>query len=68
MAVLALEDVHDLPDPVDAAPGILGLAVPIRQRSRSTSATITVFACIRPGSSVDNPIAACFACWSRMAI
>ena len=28
MAVLALEDMHDLADPVDAAPGILGLAVP----------------------------------------
>ena len=28
MAALALEEMHDLPDPVDAAPGILGLAVP----------------------------------------
>src|SRR6186997_1228539 len=28
MVVLALEDMHDLADPVDAAPGILGLAVP----------------------------------------
>ena len=28
MAVLALEDMHDLADPLDAALGILGLAVP----------------------------------------
>src|SRR6187551_646451 len=28
MVVLALEKMHDLADPVDAAPGILGLAVP----------------------------------------
>src|SRR5690242_19021663 len=28
MVALALEDMHDLPDAVDAAPGILGLAVP----------------------------------------
>jgi len=40
----------------------------IRQRRRSTCATIAVFACIRPGSSIDNPIAACFACWRRMAM
>ena len=46
----------------------LALPFQMRQRSRSTSATITVFACLRPGSSVDNPIAACFVCWSRMAI
>ena len=28
MATFALEDTYDLADPVDAAPGILGLAVP----------------------------------------
>jgi hypothetical protein len=28
MAVFALEDMHDLADPVDAEAGILGLAVP----------------------------------------
>src|SRR5689334_21796986 len=68
MVVLALEDMHDLADPVDAAPGILGLVVPNPPAQPLDSGTITVFACIRPGSSVDNPIAACFACWSRMAI
>jgi hypothetical protein len=46
----------------------LALPFQIRQCRRSTSATITTFACIRPGVSVDNPLAACFACCSRMAI
>jgi hypothetical protein len=35
---------------------------------RSTSGTIAAFASIRPGVSVDNPLAACFACRSRMAM
>src|ERR1700736_3309173 len=46
----------------------LALPFQIRQCRRSTSGTITAFACIRPGVSVDNPLAACFACCSRMAM
>ena len=46
----------------------LALPFQIRQCRRSTSATIAAFACIRPGLSVDNPLAACFACCSRMAM
>ena len=34
----------------------------IRQRSRSTCSIMNAFACIRPGSSVDNELAASFAC------
>jgi hypothetical protein len=37
----------------------LALPFQIRQCRRSTSDTITAFACIRPGVSVDNPLAAC---------
>ena len=40
VARLALEDMHDLVDPLESEPGILGLAVPVRQCKRSTSATI----------------------------
>src|SRR5580693_4712703 len=46
----------------------LALPFQIRQCRRSTSATIAAFACIRPGVSVDNPLVACFACCSRMAM
>src|ERR1700751_5387013 len=44
----------------------LALPFQIRQCRRSTSGTITAFACIRPGVSVDNPLAAGFACCNRM--
>src|ERR1700726_3103371 len=47
---------------------LLALPFQIRQCRRSTSGTITAFACIRPGVSVDNPLAACFACCNRMAM
>jgi hypothetical protein len=46
----------------------LALLFQIRQCRRSTSGTITAFACIRLGVSVDNPLAVCFACCSRMAM
>src|SRR5271165_6367189 len=46
----------------------LALPFQMRQCNRSTSATIAVFAWMRPGSSVDNPLAACFACCRRMAM
>src|SRR6201996_2902127 len=39
-AALALEDMYDLADPLDAALSILRLAIPNRQCRRSTSATI----------------------------
>src|SRR5208283_120481 len=68
MTALALEDMHDLADALECAPGIPALPFQIRQCNRSTSATIAVFAWIRPGSSVDNPLAACFACCSRKAM
>ena len=68
MAPLTLEDMHDLADPLDAALSILRLAVPDAPAQRSTSATITAFACTRSGLSVDNPLAACVACCSRMAM
>ena len=40
----------------------------MRQRRRSTSSTITIFACIRPGPSDGNPLATCVACWIRIAM
>ena len=40
----------------------------MRQRRRSTSSTITDFACILPGLSVGNPPAVCAACWIRIAM
>jgi hypothetical protein len=43
-------------------------AFQIRRRRRSTSGTIAAFACIRPGGSVDNPLAACLACCNPMAM
>ena len=46
----------------------LALPFQIRQCRRSTSGTIAAFACIRPGVSADNPLAACFACCNRMAM
>jgi hypothetical protein len=46
----------------------VALPFQIRQCRRSTSATIAAFAWIRRGSSVDNPLATRFACWSRMAM
>jgi DDE superfamily endonuclease len=46
----------------------LALPFQIRQRRRSTSGTITAFACIRAGVSVDNPLAACLACCNPMAM
>src|ERR1700674_5839230 len=46
----------------------LALPFQMRQCSRSTSATIAVFAAMRPGASVDNPLAASLACCSRMAM
>src|SRR5277367_753232 len=46
----------------------LALPFQIRQCRRSTSATMAVLACIRPGASVDNPLAASLACCSRMAM
>ena len=60
--------VHDLADALECAPSVFGLAVQIRRRRRSTSGTITAFACIRPGVSVDNPLAACLACCNPMAM
>ena len=39
----------------------------MRQRSRSTSSTITVLARIRPRSSAGNPLAVWAACWIRIA-
>ena len=39
----------------------------IRRCNRSTSATIAVFAWIRPGSSVDNPLAGRWPAGSRWA-
>src|SRR5277367_1684023 len=46
------------------------LALPFQMRhcSRSTSVTIVALARVRPGSSVGNPLAASFACCSRMAM
>jgi hypothetical protein len=46
----------------------LALPFQMRQRRRSTSSTITDFACILPGSSVGNPLAVCFACCIRIAM
>jgi hypothetical protein len=40
----------------------------MRQRRRSTSATIAAFAFTRPGLAVNNPLAACVACCIRMAM
>src|SRR5271166_2422134 len=46
----------------------LALPFQIRQRSRSTSSTIIAFACTLLGLSADRPLAACVACWNRIAI
>jgi hypothetical protein len=46
----------------------LALPFQMRQCSRSTSLTIVALASVRPGSSVSNPLAASFACCSRMAM
>ena len=44
----------------------LALPFQMRQCSRSTSVTIVALASLRPGSSAGNPLAANFACCSRM--
>jgi hypothetical protein len=40
---------HDRADAIDADLSILGFAMPSRQRSLSTSSTMTVFAATRAG-------------------
>jgi hypothetical protein len=45
-----------------------GLAIPDPPVQAFGFRDITAFACVRPGVSVGNPPAACFACRSRMAM
>jgi hypothetical protein len=59
---------HDLADPLDAALGVLRLAVPNAPVKRSTSPTIIVFAVTRSGLSVDKFAAATFVCCKRIAM
>jgi hypothetical protein len=61
-------DMHALADPIDAAPGFFALPFQMRRRRRSTSSTITDFACILPGLSVGSPLAVCAVCWIRIAM
>jgi hypothetical protein len=67
MAVLAFEGMHVLADAIDATLRFFALPFQMRQRRRSTSATITAFAFTRSGLSVHNPLAACAACRIRIA-
>ena len=54
MAVLAFEGMHVLADAIDATLRFFALPFQMRQRRRSTSATITAFAFTRSGLSVDK--------------
>ena len=68
MAAFALEDMHNLADPIEAAPAIPGLAVPDASAQALDLGDDHGFRLHSAGWSVDNPLAACFACWSRMAM
>jgi hypothetical protein len=67
MAMFAFKDMHDLSDPLDGALGVLRIAVPNAPVQTLDSATITVFAVARSGSSAENA-AANFVCCERIAI
>src|SRR5208283_5349065 len=68
MTALTLEDMHDLADALECAPCIPGLAVPDPPVQSLDLLDDRRLAWIRPGSSVDNLLAACLACCSRMAM
>jgi hypothetical protein len=56
---------HDLADPIEALPGVLGLAVPGALPQGSTSSTIMALACTLAGLSVDKAPTDCVACQSH---
>jgi hypothetical protein len=67
MAALTLAEMHELPDPHNGDLSVLCLAVPDPPVQPFNLLDNVTFAAIRPGSSIDNPLAACFAGWRRIA-